>query len=102
MYCVFLITASNQHKQMEKDAALQWMSSTDKYCTYRLNLEDVVFGDGAVCQRRHPAELSVKQVQDEGGVGHPLLEPPQEAVVLLSETLGQGQRLFQLPLQRAL
>ncbi len=101
--CATLITASNQHRQVEKDAALQGMSLTDEFrSTYRLNPEDVVLGVGAVCQSRHPAELSVEQVQDEGGVEHLLLEPLQEVVVLLSETLGHGQRLLQLLLQLAL
>lgn len=77
-------------------------SRTTGSSTYRLNPEDVVLGVGVVCQRRHPAELPVEQVQDGGGVEHLLLEPLQEAVVLLSETLGHGQRFLQLLLQRAL
>lgn len=70
--------------------------------TYRLDLEEVVHGIGPVGQRRHPAELPVEHVQDEGGVGHALLQPPQEAVVLLGEALRHGQGLIQLLLQRAL
>lgn len=70
--------------------------------TYRLDLEEVVHGVGPVGQRRHPAELPVEHVQDEGGVGHALLQPPQEAVVLLGEALRHGQGLIHLPLQRAL
>lgn len=68
--------------------------------TYRLNLEDVVFG--VIGQRRHPAELAVEHVQEGGGVDHLLLEPGQEVVVQLCEALGHGQGLLQLLLQRAL
>lgn len=69
---------------------------------YRLDLEEVVHGVGPVSQRRHPAELPVEHVQDEGGVGHALLQPSQETVVLLGEALRHGQGLIQLLLQRAL
>lgn len=72
------------------------------HCRYRLNLEVVVFAAGPVCQRRHPSKLSVEKVQNEGGVDHALLEHPQEIVVLLGETLGQGQRLLQVLLQRTI
>lgn len=69
---------------------------------YRLKAEDAVIAVGVVCQRRHPAELPVEQVQDGGGVEHLLLEHLQQVVVLLGEAFSHGQSLLQLLLQGAL
>lgn len=65
-----------------------------------MDFEDTVVTGRVIGERGHPAELIPQRVQQLRGVEHLLLKAPQEIVVLLCESLGQRQSLFQVLLQR--